>query len=57
MHAGGGSLLTQLRERLEKELLEGAPPTAKVKITCPANAVERRFNVWLGVRSAFAAAG
>ena len=46
--AGGTSLLTQLRERLERELLEGAPPTAKVKITCPSNSVERRCNVWIG---------
>ena len=45
---GGTSLLTQLRERLERELLEAAPPTVKVKITCPANSMERRFNVWLG---------
>ena len=45
---GGSSLLVQLRERLERELSDRAPPTAKVKVTAPTNSVERRFSVWIG---------
>lgn len=47
--AGGTSLFTSLRERLERELGEQAPPNAKVKVTSPANIMERRFSVWLGM--------
>ncbi|KAK9800233.1 hypothetical protein WJX73_002417 [Symbiochloris irregularis] len=45
---GGSSLLVQLRERLERELSDRAPPTAKVKVTAPTNSLERRFSVWIG---------
>lgn len=38
----------QLRERLERELTDRAPPTAKVKVTAPTNSIERRFSVWIG---------
>ena len=41
-------MFTQLRERLERELNEVAPHTVKVKVVTPANAVERRFSVWIG---------
>jgi actin-related protein len=46
--AGGSALLTGARDRLERELAELAPHTAKVKVTCPANSLERRFSVWIG---------
>ena len=49
--AGGTALLTGLRDRLERELAELAPHTAKVKVTSPANALERRFSVWIGART------
>lgn len=48
-HAGGCSLFATLRDRLERELADAAPQTAKVKVTSPANATERRFAVWIGV--------
>ena len=48
--AGGTALFTGLRDRLERELSEAAPHTAKVKVTSPANALERRFSVWIGAR-------
>ncbi len=38
----------QCRERLEKEIAEAAPPNSRVKVTSPANAIERRFSVWIG---------
>ena len=40
--------LAQCRERLEKEIAEAAPPNSRVKVTSPANAIERRFSVWIG---------
>lgn len=46
--AGGSSLLPQLRERLEKEMSDLVPAQAKVKVTTPLNAVERRFSSWIG---------
>ena len=46
--AGGTSLFTSLRERLEREVGELAAQSAKVKVTSPANTMERRFSVWLG---------
>ena len=46
--AGGTSLFTGVRERLERELLEVAPQAAKVKVTSPMNLIERRFSVWIG---------
>ncbi|KAK9825720.1 hypothetical protein WJX74_001082 [Apatococcus lobatus] len=45
---GGCSLFATLRDRLERELADAAPQTAKVKVTSPANATERRFAVWIG---------
>lgn len=45
---GGTSLFTSLRERLEREVGELAAQNAKVKVTSPANTMERRFSVWLG---------
>lgn len=45
---GGTSLFTSLRERLEREVGELAAQSAKVKVTSPANTMERRFSVWLG---------
>ena len=46
--AGGTSLFTAVRDRLERELVEAAPQTAKVKVTAPTNSLERRFSVWIG---------
>jgi hypothetical protein len=43
--------LAQCRERLEKEIAEAAPPNSRVKVTSPANAIERRFSVWIGAAS------
>ena len=49
--AGGTSLFTGVRERLERELLEVAPQAAKVKVTSPMNLIERRFSVWIGAHA------
>ena len=38
----------QCRERLEREISEAAPPNSKIKVVSPANAIERRFSVWIG---------
>lgn len=52
--SGGTALLPGLRERLERDLAARAATqvalaaTSKVKVTSPANAVERRFSVWIG---------
>ena len=52
--SGGTALLPGLRERLERDLAAHAASqvalaaTSKVKVTSPANAVERRFSVWIG---------
>jgi actin-like protein 6A len=45
---GGTALFSTLRDRLERELTEKAPNLAKVKVVAPANAVERRYSVWIG---------
>jgi len=45
---GGSSLFPQMRERLDAELGEKAPHTARVKVTAPNSAVERRFSSWIG---------
>ncbi|KAL3131210.1 hypothetical protein ABBQ38_000509 [Trebouxia sp. C0009 RCD-2024] len=45
---GGTSLFPSLRERVEREVGELAAQNAKVKVTSPANTMERRFSVWLG---------
>ena len=44
--------MDQCRERLEKEIAEAAPPNSRVKVTSPANAIERRFSVWIGAAGA-----
>ena len=41
-------MLTGLRDRLERELSNAAPHTARVKVTTPSNALERRFSTWIG---------
>eukprot|EP00271_Cylindrocystis_brebissonii_P008904 TRINITY_DN23429_c0_g1_i1.p1 TRINITY_DN23429_c0_g1~~TRINITY_DN23429_c0_g1_i1.p1 ORF type:complete len:292 (-),score=47.62 TRINITY_DN23429_c0_g1_i1:617-1450(-) len=46
--AGGTSCLQQFKERLEKELLDEAPQSARVKVLASANSAERRFSVWIG---------
>lgn len=45
---GGTAGFATLRDRLEKEVADLAPQMAKVKVVCPANAVERRYSVWIG---------
>ncbi|KAL4856209.1 Actin-related protein 4 [Chlorella vulgaris] len=45
---GGTAGFAALRDRLEKEVSELAPQMAKVKVVCSANAVERRYGVWIG---------
>lgn len=45
---GGTSLISGLRDRLERELVAAGPQAAKIKVSMPINALERRFSVWLG---------
>ncbi|CAD7698505.1 unnamed protein product, partial [Ostreobium quekettii] len=45
---GGTSLFSQMRERLEKELIDIAPQAVRVKTISPVNTIERRFSVWIG---------
>uniref|UniRef100_A0A7S0R612 Actin-related protein 4 n=1 Tax=Chlamydomonas leiostraca TaxID=1034604 RepID=A0A7S0R612_9CHLO len=45
---GGVSGTTGLRDRLERELAERGPNAARIKVTMPANPIERRFSVWIG---------
>ncbi|GAX83114.1 hypothetical protein CEUSTIGMA_g10540.t1 [Chlamydomonas eustigma] len=45
---GGTSLLSGLRDRLEKELVVAGPQAAKIKVSMPINTQERRFSVWIG---------
>lgn len=45
---GGTALFSSLRDRIEKELAEGAPQMVKVKVTSPTNSVERRYSTWIG---------
>ena len=45
---GGTSLFASLRDRLEKELTDAAPSMMRVKVTAPANTVERRYSTWIG---------
>lgn len=45
---GGTALFGSLRDRIEKELAEGAPQMVKVKVTSPTNSVERRYSTWIG---------
>mmetsp|Transcript_7690 Transcript_7690/g.18891 ORF Transcript_7690/g.18891 Transcript_7690/m.18891 type:complete len:469 (-) Transcript_7690:552-1958(-) len=46
--AGGGSMLPNVRERLEREVLEQAPGQARVKVIASQNVMERKFGVWIG---------
>lgn len=46
--AGGTASMQQLKERLEKDLLEESPQAARVKVVSSGNATERRFSVWIG---------
>ncbi|XP_068669663.1 actin-related protein 4-like isoform X1 [Aristolochia californica] len=46
--AGGTASMQQLKERLEKDLIEEAPQAARVKVLASGNATERRFSVWIG---------
>ncbi|XP_042964817.1 actin-related protein 4-like isoform X1 [Carya illinoinensis] len=46
--AGGTTSMQQLKERLEKDLLEESPQAARVKVLASGNATERRFSVWIG---------
>ena len=45
---GGGSLFPNLKERLERELVEAAPTTIKLKLLASASTPERKYSVWLG---------
>lgn len=46
--AGGTSLLTQMRERLENDIAAAAPGGTKVKVTAPVNSTERHHATWIG---------
>eukprot|EP00252_Welwitschia_mirabilis_P025606 TRINITY_DN807_c0_g1_i3.p1 TRINITY_DN807_c0_g1~~TRINITY_DN807_c0_g1_i3.p1 ORF type:complete len:443 (+),score=101.08 TRINITY_DN807_c0_g1_i3:281-1609(+) len=46
--AGGSASMQQMKERLEKDLTEEAPPAARVKVLASGNVIERRFSVWIG---------
>jgi len=46
--AGGSSMLPNIRERLEREVLEQAPGQARVKVIASQNVMERKFGVWIG---------
>jgi len=48
MLAGGTAAMQQMKERLEKDLMEEAPQAARVKVLASGNAMERRFSVWIG---------
>ena len=45
---GGGSMLPNMRERLEREVSALAPGVAKVKVISSLTSVERRFSTWIG---------
>ncbi|KAJ6875154.1 actin-related protein 4-like isoform X2 [Populus alba x Populus x berolinensis] len=44
--AGGTASMQQLKERLEKDLVEESPQAARVKVLASGNATERRFRWW-----------
>eukprot|EP01018_Ginkgo_biloba_P014166 Gb_30963 [translate_table: standard] len=46
--AGGTASMQQMKERLEKDLMEEAPQAARVKVLASGNSTERRFSVWIG---------
>ncbi|KAG8086743.1 hypothetical protein GUJ93_ZPchr0010g7718 [Zizania palustris] len=45
--SGGSSSILQLKERLEKEVLEESPGNARVKVLASGNSVERRFRYFI----------
>lgn len=45
---GGSSLYGSLQKRLEEELQHLVPSMMKLKVTGPANIVERRYSTWIG---------
>ncbi|KAK1272983.1 Actin-related protein 4 [Acorus gramineus] len=46
--SGGTASMQQLKERLEKDLIEESPQAARVKVLASGNTTERRFSVWIG---------
>eukprot|EP00898_Chlorokybus_atmophyticus_P003530 jgi/Chlat1/4178/Chrsp27S04278 len=46
--SGGTSLFPNMKERVERELLELAPQTARIKVIASTVPNERRFSVWIG---------
>lgn len=45
---GGNSVFPNMKERLEKELLDLAPGASRLKVITPNSNIERRFSVWIG---------
>lgn len=45
---GGNSVFPNMKERLEKELLDLAPGASRLKVITPTSNIERRFSVWIG---------
>ena len=45
---GGGSMFTNMRERLDGALFDHAPQNVKTKVVASMNSVERRFSTWIG---------
>ena len=41
-------MFSQMRDRLEKELMDITTQAVKIKVVTPANTSERKFNVWIG---------
>ena len=54
---GGTSMFSQMRDRLEKELVDGTTQVVKIKVVTPVNSSERKFNVWIGMCLVCSAAG
>jgi actin-like protein 6A len=46
--SGGTTSMQQMKERLEKDLVEESPQAARVKVLASGNATERRFSGWIG---------
>ena len=45
---GGSSLLRNMRERLDRELVELAPQSMRLRVHAPNSSMERRCSVWIG---------
>lgn len=45
---GGSSLFPGLKERLEREMVETCPSSAKVRLTVSQSQAERKYSVWIG---------